>query len=300
MKGIYLAAAAAVSVMASAAGAQTVSNTSLQNINGDYGANHATTTTDANGTRTTVTGTASNRAGGTPVAGAWYQDNIGAGTTVGITTDYAHNGTGSAYFNSTQGANGKADLIYYFGGSVALSSLNSVSFDFYRSSASTADANDAPVLRLDMYKGASYAGSLVLENVYQHQTISPVDTWTTLTSDLNNGIWWATNAQLGPTFAAADGGQKTLAQWIAANPGLTVFGVELGIGSGWAGTFSGAADNVNVSFNGGPTISSNFEVAATAPVPEPASWALMIVGVGGIGFTLRRRHKGAVRATVAA
>ena len=36
--------------------------------------------------------------------------------------------------------------------------------------------------------------------------------------------------------------------------------------------------------------------AAVAGVPEPATWALMIMGFGGVGAALRRRHK--VRTTV--
>ncbi len=32
-----------------------------------------------------------------------------------------------------------------------------------------------------------------------------------------------------------------------------------------------------------------FATDATAPVPEPATWAMMLVGLGAIGFSLRRR-----------
>ena len=302
MKFAYCVAAAATSLLATAASAATVSNTSLQNINGQFGTSTATTTTTATGTRTTVTGpgpnAAANRAQGTTVFNQWYQANVGAGSTVGITTDYARSGNGSAYFNSTQGDAGKADLVYLFGNAangavapVALSNLTSVSFDFYRSSTSTTDANFAPVMRLDMLKNGAFAGSLVFENVYQQQLASPVDTWTTLTANLNSGIFWATNASLGPTFANANGGQKTLQQWMDDNSGstLSVYGLEIGIGSGWNGTFFGAVDNVQANFGTARSVNSNFEVNATGAVPEPATWAMMMLGFGGMGYSMRRK-----------
>ena len=297
MKTFYLAIGAAASLVASAASAQTVSNTSLQNVNGVFGTNVATTTTTPTGTTTSVVGTGSARASGVSTLNSWYQANVGAGSTVGITTDYARSGNGSAYFNSTQGGTGKADLVNYFGSNgalapVALSTLTSASFDFYRDSTSTTSAAFAPVLRLDMLKNGAFAGSLVFENIYQAQQNPPVDSWTTLSSTLNSGIWWATNAALGPTFADANNGQKTLANWINDNAGstLSVYGLEIGIGSGWNNQFYGAVDNVNVSFSGGRAVNANFEVAAGA-VPEPATWAMMLVGVGAVGFSLRRRQK---------
>ena len=296
----YIALATTALMTTTAAMADTVSNTSLQNINGVFGTSTAATTTNATGTRTTVTGpgpnAGGNRASGAPTLNTWYQANVGAGTTVGITTDYARSGNGSALFTATQDQTGKADLIYNFGTAgasapVALSSLSSVSFDFYRSGASTTDANFAPVLRLGMLKDGVFAGSLVFENVYQQQTISPVNTWTTLTANLNSGIFWATNASLGPTFASANGGQKTLAQWIAdnGNANLSVYGLEIGIGSGWNGTFFGAVDNVQANFGNARTVNSNFEVAVNAAVPEPATWAMMIAGFGLVGGAMRRR-----------
>lgn len=48
----------------------------------------------------------------------------------------------------------------------------------------------------------------------------------------------------------------------------------------------------SVSFSNSPTVdafeAANFSV--TAPVPEPATWALMFAGFGMIGFTMRRRN----------
>ncbi|MEO5494806.1 MAG: PEPxxWA-CTERM sorting domain-containing protein [Sphingomonas sp.] len=301
MKLFYLGAAAVAAFVTSGAAAQTVYNTSLQNVNGVFGTSTAATTTTATGTRTTVTGpgpnAGANRAQGVPVLNQWYQANVGAGSTIGITTDYARSGNGSAYFNSTQGDTGKGDLIYNFGSGgaltpVALSSLTSVSFDFYRSSTSVTDPNFAPVFRLDMQKDGVFAGSLVFENVYQQQTPSPVDTWTTLTANLTNGIFWATNGSLGPTFASANGGQKTLAQWIAdnGNANLSVTGLEIGIGSGWSGSFFGAVDNVQANFGTARSVNSNFEVEANGAVPEPATWAMMMMGFGLMGYSMRRRR----------
>ncbi len=47
----------------------------------------------------------------------------------------------------------------------------------------------------------------------------------------------------------------------------------------WDGSWSSSNDDIRVFVNGTP-----------APaVPEPASWALMIAGLGAIGVTMRRR-----------
>ncbi len=35
----------------------------------------------------------------------------------------------------------------------------------------------------------------------------------------------------------------------------------------------------------------NYSIAQTSAVPEPASWAMMLVGFGGIGMSLRRRKR---------
>ena len=103
----YLALATTALMTTTAAMADTVANTSLQNINGQYGTNTAATTTDATGTRTTVTGTGSSRASGAAVLNQWYQANVGAGSTVGITTDYGRSGNGSAVFQQHAGRHGQ-------------------------------------------------------------------------------------------------------------------------------------------------------------------------------------------------
>lgn len=259
MKIIILAAAAGLS-FASAAGAETVT-----------------------------------QVGTTYSAGTWYQSEATSGGTAAITSDLPRSGNGSAYF-TTSNDSSKGTLQYYLGAlgttGVELSTLTSVSFDFIRAASSMNNANLAPVLRLNITKDNAFAGSLVFENVYQTQGAAPTS-WTTLTATLDSGIFWATNAKLGATQAAANGGQQTLRQWLDSdvNKGsvLRVNGVNIGVGSGFgAASFAGAVDNVNLQFSGGQQVSANFEVAA---VPEPATWAMMLVGFGMIGGAARHRRR---------
>jgi hypothetical protein len=293
-----IACAVTLTLAAQPAFADTVYNTSLQNLNGVSGTSSYTTTTDANGTTTTVTGPGpnadANRAHGTTVAGSWYQDNVGAGTTVGITTDYARNGNGSGYFDQTQAQTGKADLQYYFSGApIALSDLTSYSFDYLRDSSSTTTSWFTPVFRLNIAKDGVFAGTLIWEAAYNLGTIPAVtDTWLTGAGDLNTGNFWTNNALLGPTNAGA-GGTKTLQSWINDNSGsnLSVYGIQTGIGSGWDGTFTGAVDNIDVQFGQAGGFASNFEVAADNAVPEPATWALMLLGFGFVGAAMRKSRR---------
>lgn len=285
-------AAAAVAVMASQANANDVLSSSLPVVNGPVGSDGAaaTTTTDANGRSTTVTGPSgdSNRLYLSPVTGAWQPSAVGDGGTVGITNTYTNDGDGAAYLATTN-YNSKGDFEYLLNRPVALSDLTSISYDWYVDSSSTSPAADAPALRLEMLKDGNYAGYLVYEPDYNGGAPTR-GAWQTSSLDLTSGVWWATNSALGPTGAViAD--MKDLQGWLDANDAtpLTVFGINFGVGSGWSGTFAGAVDNVSVDFTGGPSIASNFKVAAA--VPEPASWALMIGGFICAGAAMRRRSR---------
>ncbi len=45
------------------------------------------------------------------------------------------------------------------------------------------------------------------------------------------------------------------------------------------------------SYGGPATLTYEYTPVSAASVPEPASWALMLLGIGGVGAALRRRHK---------
>jgi hypothetical protein len=69
---------------------------------------------------------------------------------------------------------------------------------------------------------------------------------------------------------------------------------EISSAEGIFSTDGGAPDNPN----GPGFIFPSIEIASASGVPEPSTWAMMIVGFAGLGFAAlpRRRHKGNFRA----
>ncbi len=296
----FLICLAASTVLATAAhGQTTVYNTDLPAVNGNYGAGVATTTTTPNGTVTTVVGPGgpANRASSPNVANEWGQKNVGGDASVGITMDYARSGNGSAFF---QGASGdsKADLEYYFSALVPLTSFQSASYDWYRDSSSTNAANQVPSLRLAVTNGTQ-ASYLIFEPVYNGVPIAPTDAWQTSNISLASTMWVNNGAMNEPASAplACPDCYATLGDWIAANTNWSIYGLSTGIGSGWNGTFRGGVDNIAYNFGTAGSGSFNFEVAAG--VPEPATWAFLIVGFGAIGASMRSARRREFQAAAA-
>lgn len=77
---------------------------------------------------------------------------------------------------------------------------------------------------------------------------------------------------------------------------LFLIGYGTTIAAGSARTLYGVINDSNYSDNPASAFTATLALNATpAGVPEPATWAMMIVGFGAIGGSLRRRVRAAVR-----
>lgn len=224
-----------------------------------------------------------------------------SGSTAGIATNYARSGNASAYFNTIDGTSSKGDFEIFFSNTSGktLGNLDAFGYDWYRASSSTNPANQMPAVRLYVDADGNLGttndtGFLIFEQVYNGATLAD-DTWHT--TDVFNYFGAGQSADLwqrrftpGTTIEQYD---TNLQEWIAGaafagglvfSGNSVVFGMSFGVGSGWAGNFSGAVDNVTLGF-GGSSTTFNFEVDA---VPLPTAAGLGFAGVACLGLRRRR------------
>lgn len=223
----------------------------------------------------------------------WSAQNIQGTGSASITNAYANNGVGSLQFSGS-GAY-KADYVRANGGANLLSTLTSLSVQLYRSSSSTTAAHFAPAVRLfvDNGQATDRYSYLIWEPVYNGVSNYATDQWNT--ENLLGGKFWQR------AFKTSGGGQtieiynRTISDWLnlgtvtdylgktsnVVGANARVLSYEIGIGSGWGGSFDGAADMFSIGFDGNET-TFNFE-----PVPAPG--ALAFLGLSGVIATRRRR-----------
>jgi len=225
----------------------------------------------------------------------WYYNNVRNSTTVGISTANPQSGNGSVSFVAP--ANGKADVEFLPGSSLgAFSGLSSMSYDWYRVGTSGAADHLHPSLRVLVDRDGNLTtndrGYLVFERIYNN-VATPEDAWITDTISAGTFLWntkFFANSMAAETNinASSYAYDATLAEWQAFMPNGVILGFSSGVGSGW-GSFTGAVDNISWTINGVTTL-NNFEVAA-ADVPEPASVALLGLGLMGLVAARRRKAK---------
>lgn len=219
---------------------------------------------------------------GLPSATQWGTlpgENTNGGTAA-ITTSAPRNGNGSLEMSGDrtrtqlgiQYAPFRTDL-------GALADVQSLVFDWMIAPGSTNPYNSdyTPALRLLIQNGA-VRQELIWEgaynNVYGPQT--------------NPGTWYSSSSSdlFYITGGSVNEGQ-TIAQWAAQLGGARVSGISVGVGSGATTGYRAFADNVALTTVNGVT-NYNFEVAAA--VPEPSTWAVLILGFGVVGGAMRARR----------
>lgn len=155
----------------------------------------------------------------------------------------------------------------------------------------TGTSNGANVIRAN-------GGQARLEGVLDTSTPNPNDTFTldSLFFDLANGGFF-NNLEFN-----LFGGTATAANFVLTdNTGgtFTFSNQALGSGSnffGFQGTGGESIKNISITFNSGgvqDTRQIRLDEVLSA-IPEPASWAMMIVGLGGMGALMRARRRPAV------
>jgi hypothetical protein len=244
----------------------------------------------------------------------WYYNNVRNWGEVGINTNYARSGNGSAYVSTVYGPGGassKSDIEFLasaianvngnYGPGAALglfAQLNSLSYDWYRDSSSINNNVQHPVIRVGVISpDTKVGGYLVFERVYQsdpsllNQPV-PTDQWVTDDVFGNNYRLWSTG-NLPNNISGSDGpvqqyDARTLSEWQSLLSTYYVTTISLGVGSGW-GPFEGAVDNVTFAFGTALPTTYNFEVPAV--VPEAGSlvvWSLFGLTLGGVGLWRRK------------
>jgi hypothetical protein len=178
---------------------------------------------------------------------------------------------------------------------IAANSLVDLTADYIINSLSAGPGQDlyTPAFRVLLQDGSTRS-ELIWEGTYN----DPANNLGLGAGSADAGdLFWQFVSGCGPTIVG--GGcpgsgtyvMHTLADWgdlFGAN--AFVSGLSLGVGSGAGDVFSANIDNFALTTDAG-TASYNFAVADTGAVPEPATWAMMLMGFGGIGFQMRRSRR---------
>lgn len=201
-----------------------------------------------------------------------------------------------------------------------LTEVSCLSFDWWRDSYTlpnpapadlTAETwqEQTPVLRLlvrDVKDNQEVLSHLVWERWYNtRSTLEPTENDLWHFEDVTNQQLWRhfdggltyTNAGcVNTNFTGSDALQTyDILGWVlnCYSSSAQVYGIMIGVGSQWPGSYHAFLDNVQLSFTGqdGFVVEDNFELPTT-PIPEPAAMLLLATGLAALsvaGLLKRRR-----------
>ena len=248
--------------------------------------------------------------------GNWSFDNRDAGGTIIPTTGSLVNGpaapplgTGSANLkvgNGTTGGDGASELRNTGYAGIALNSITALSYSTY---VTQNNGQQFPYLQLTFSTtGTGIADDkLYFEPPYQtpgtgnpalpNQGVTALNTWQSWNA-LAGGFYDDLDPNSGPGT-----GVKPLSYYLALYPLAKLTNATSGLGGirfdvGFASPndqFNGYVDAFTIGIAGSNT-TFDFENTVSA-VPEPSTWAMMILGFAGVGFmAYRRKDRLALRA----
>ncbi len=225
-----------------------------------------------------------------PVPGTWGQlpgENSGGGSAQ-ITSQNVSDTNGS--LNITGDRSRVQTGIQYGGGTptgISANSLLNLTGDYFVNALGT-NASATPAFRVLIQDGSTRS-ELIWEGSVQPDNQIGLGANSADAGDL----FWQFIAG-GPGAQVDSNGTyitHPLADWgdlFGAN--AYVSGISVGVGSGAGSGFSANVDNIALAFDGG-VARYDFATANTAAVPEPATWAMMLIGFGGVGFQIRRQRR---------
>lgn len=216
--------------------------------------------------------------------GAWTNpagENSGGGSSA-ITGTNAHSGNGSIELFGDRTRFVLGDLYSPASNLGLLSDFTDLAFDWQiaADSISALDPDYSPALRITFWSGG-VKDEFVWEAAYNGLYGAATDP----------GVWYSTSSS--STFYKRSLGneldERTISSWLSTvSPDAYVSAIYIGVGSSAGSKYHAFADNVVAN---GTTY--NFEIAGKG-VPEPSTWALMILGFGAVGAAVRGQRRRAV------